>query len=65
MEFGFNWSSGFRGEDDFKMLTDDVRQAEEACIYYKLTSEPKGSGELIKANSNVVLVLRCLRVFTI
>ena len=26
----------------FKMLMDDVRRTSMACLYYKLTSEPKG-----------------------
>ena len=45
MKFGFNWPSGFRGEDVLKCwCTTDSGP----CLYYKLTSEPKGSGELKK-----------------
>ena len=51
MKFGFNRPSGFRGEDVWKcwqhthtyIRTDDRGLP----IYYKLTNEPKDSGELI------------------
>ena len=42
MKFGFNQPSGFRGENV------DIQRTTEAYLYYKLTNEPKGSGELIK-----------------
>ena len=41
MKSGFDWHSGF-GEDLWKWWTEDGR----ACLYYKLTNEPEGSGEL-------------------
>ena len=41
MKFGFDWPSGFGEEDLWKWWTDDG-----ACLYYKLTNKPKGSGEL-------------------
>ena len=46
MKFGFNWPSGFRVEDivDVRLTMYDDGGP---CLYYKLTSEPKGSGELI------------------
>ena len=37
------------------MLTDDVRRTAEACLYFKLTGEPKGSGELNMACIDDVL----------
>ena len=40
MKFGFDWFSGFGEEDHWKWWTDNG-----ACLYYKLTNEPKGSGE--------------------
>ena len=40
MKFGFDSRSGFGG-DLWKWWTDN-----RACLYYKLTNEPKGSGEL-------------------
>ena len=43
MEFGLNCPSGFR--ECFKMLTDDGRTIR-VLLNYKLTYEPKGSGEL-------------------
>ena len=42
MKFGFDWPSGF-GEDLGKWWTDDG-----PWLYYNLTNEPKGSGELKK-----------------
>ena len=44
MKFGFDWPSGF-GEDLWKWCTDG-RTDDGAWLYYKLTNEPKGSGEL-------------------
>ena len=43
MKFGFDLPSGF-GEDLWKWCTTDDRP----WLYYKLTNEPKGSGELIR-----------------
>ena len=40
MKFGFNWSSGFRGEDLLKWLMDNDGQTTmdaKGCLYYKLT----------------------------
>ena len=52
MKFGFNRSSGFRREDVWKCWhiynTQTHIQTTEAYQFYKLTNEPKGSGELIK-----------------
>ena len=42
MKFGFDWPSGF-GEED---RTDNGRTDDGPWLYYKLTNEPKGSGEL-------------------
>ena len=44
MKFEFNWPSSFR-EEDVKMLTDG-RWTPESLVYYKLTNEPSGPGEL-------------------
>ena len=41
MKFGFDWPSGFGEEDLLKWWTDNG-----PWLYYKLTNEPKGSGEL-------------------
>ena len=42
MKFSFNWPNGFWGEDVLKCWrTTDSGQ----CLYYKLTSEPKGTKE--------------------
>ena len=40
IKFGFNWPSGFWGEDTLylKMLTDG-RRTTDAYLYYKLTNE--------------------------
>ena len=50
MKFGFNWHSGFQRRRCLKMLT--YMRTTEAYLYYKLTNEPKGSGELkmVKVN---------------
>ena len=56
VKFGFDWPSGFGEEDLWKWWTDgrqrtptdDGRTDDGACLYYKLTNEPKGSGELTK-----------------
>ena len=37
----------FRRRSCLKMVDDDGRTDERACLYYMLTHEPKGSGELI------------------
>ena len=47
MKFGFNRPSGFRGEDVWKCWHTTHIHTTEAYLYYKLTNEPKGSGELI------------------
>ena len=48
MKFGFEWPSGFGEEDLWKWWTmDDGRTDDGPWLYYKLTNEPKGSGELI------------------
>ena len=44
MKFDFDWPSGFWGEDVERVWTTDGQQS--LPIYYKLTYEPKGSGEL-------------------
>ena len=64
MKFGFDWPSGFWRRRSLKMVdgrtTDDNGQRTDdgACLYYKLTNEPKGSGELkITLHSNRHCVL--------
>ena len=70
MKFGFNWPSGF-GEDLWKWWTDGQRMEDRTCLYYKLTNEPKCSGELktynwametsgLKSNSSELLCLSWL-----
>ena len=51
MKFGFDWPSGFGEEDLWKWWTlDDDEQRRRTddgpWLHYKLTNEPKGSGEL-------------------
>ena len=58
MKFGFDWPRGFGEEDLWKWWTDNGWMDDRACLYYKLTNEPKGSGELIRH-------LKCNNVFTI
>ena len=49
MKFGFDWPSSFEEEDLLKWCMDGRRRTDDgACLYYKLTNEPKGSGELKK-----------------
>ena len=51
MKFGFDWPSGFGEEDLWKWWTDGRQRMDDwACLYYKLTNEPKGSGELKNQN---------------
>ena len=45
MKFGFDRPSGF-GEDLWKSWTTDPRTDDRPWLYYKLTNEPKSSGEL-------------------
>ena len=49
MKFGFDWPSSFGEEDLWKWWTD---HDDGACLYYKLTNEPKGSGKL-KCNIHI------------
>ena len=52
MKFGFNQSSGFRGEDVWKCWHTYIHTyiwTTEAHLHYKLTNEPKGSGKLKKS----------------
>ena len=46
MKYGFNRPSGFRGEDVWKCWRRTDGRTTDAWLYYKLTYEPKGSGEL-------------------
>ena len=46
MKFGFDWPSGFGEEDLSKWWMDDGRTDTGPWLYYKLTNEPIGSGEL-------------------
>ena len=46
IKFGFDWPSGFRGEDFLKWWTTTTMTDARAWAYYKLTYEPFGSGEL-------------------
>ena len=39
---------------DGRRTTENVRRTAEACLYYKLTSESKGSGELISNNKELI-----------
>ena len=52
MKFGSDRPSGFGEEDSFKMVDDGP------WLYYKLTNEPKGSGELKKFNAYRPLKLK-------
>ena len=45
-KFGFDWPSGFWEEDLWKWWTDGQRTDDGAWLYYKLTNEPKGSGDI-------------------
>ena len=47
MKFGFQWSSGFRGENISKKLEEERRLQKEAGtrVYYISPSEPDGSSE--------------------
>ena len=45
----FDWPSGFWEEDVERVWTTDGQQS--LPIYYKLTYEPKGSGELKKGEN--------------
>ena len=49
MKFGFDWPGGF-GEDLWKWWMDNGRTDNGPWLYYKLTNEPKGSGELKKSH---------------
>ena len=53
MKFGFDWPSSF-WEDVWRVWTTDGRNDGD-CLYYKLTHEPKGSGEL---KSNQLLIFK-------
>ena len=44
-KFGSDWPCSF-WEDVWRVWTTDWRTDDGACLYYKLTHEPKGSGEL-------------------
>ena len=61
MKFGFNRPSSFRGEDVWKCWhtthTPTNIQTTEAYLYYKLTNEPNGSGELIRRYASLIPVL--------
>ena len=60
MKFGFDWPSGFGEEDLWKWWTDDngrQRTDDGACPYYKLTNEPKGSGELKRHQRECIVIL--------
>ena len=54
MKFGFDWPSGFGEEDLWKWWTDRQWMDDRPWLYYKLTNEPKGSGEL-KNTYNITL----------
>ena len=51
MKFSFNRPSGFRGEDADARI--HIIRTTEAYLYYKLTNDTKGSGELKSRNGEV------------
>ena len=60
MKFGFDWPSSFEKKifENVVLTTDGQQTDDGPWLYYKLTNEPKGSGEL-KMNtqdSNVFLL---------
>ena len=64
MKFGFDWPSGF-GEDLWKWWTDGQQTTtDDKCLYYKLTNEPKSSGELkIHENWKLDFSIDCPQTF--
>ena len=60
MKFGFNTPSGFGEEDLWKWWTTDGRTDDGPWLYYKLTNEPKGSGELIRTQGIFMRTVKTL-----
>ena len=56
MKFGFNQPSGF-WRDVWQCWQHTYIRTTEAYLYYKLTNEPKGSGELNKRRKDISFVI--------
>ena len=63
MKFGFDCPSGFREEDLWKWWTDKRLTDDGPWLYYKLTNEPKGSGELTKLDNFAIMCMVLTLVF--